>query len=636
MCGILGVIGRPGRWPVPDDPSIPVGERLARSPILAEAAAYIANRGPDGLGAARLGLGSWEAVLIHSRLAVIDLHARSSQPMRRGRQVIAYNGEIYNYRELRDDLIARGARFETAGDTEVLLEAWRRDGLDGLPNCNGMFAFAVFDEATRELYLVRDRFGVKPLVWGRTSDGGLVFSSSVAAVAALIDARVDPAYCARGCFYQAFDRDDERSPFEGVRNVQAGGWLRVRFEDGELGVEAGRWYDLREAVRARADPIAVMAEPALLEVCRSLVVDAVRLRLRSDVPVACSLSGGLDSTSVAALALEQGVPISGFTYGHPDAPGSEGPLVAAFGQQSGLDVRFVWHSTDAAAMEASIDRTLRAQEAPFTSLSIVAQQEVFAAVRAAGVKVLLGGQGADEAFAGYRKFALVMLRQALTNRRPIESVAGLWSLGRMLLAEAGQAGRFLAALPRYRSRGEHTFRLLDLPVPREQLLGDPAAGLIGRQIDDVLRWSLPTLLRYEDRNSMGWGVESRLPFLDFRLMEMALALPAGLKLRGGYGKWALREVIGDRIPDAIRFSRAKRGFDVAQDWIGRGLGAYLRRAFAEVADPEGKGLNGAAVRSMTLLSDQQLASDPSLLAEALVGLWMLRPRHAVSPTMGPA
>lgn len=617
MCGILGSVAR-------DEC------RDAES-----VAAYIRNRGPDGLAVRNFRVGGWHLSLVHTRLAIIDLHDRSNQPMDdpSGRWTLAYNGELYNYRELRDERIAAGGRFITEGDTEVLLDLWAARGIDALSLCNGMFAFAVVDKEAGTVTLVRDRFGVKPLVWGRRHDGGLVYSSSVAAVAKLVGDEPDAEYCARGCFYGAFERNDTRTPFRHVHSVPPGGFVRVWLEPDGLRIEEGAWYDLHSAVAKEQGQLRELGEHQLIERCTELLSSSVALRLRSDVALGCSLSGGLDSSTIAAIAAKTGVPLRTFSFGHPDAGISEGPIVERFSRHVGFDTSYVWPSHSAADIHNSLERTLRAQEAPFTTLSIVAQQEVFAAVREAGVKVLLGGQGGDESFAGYRKFALVAAREALAAGKRPDAFRYFYSFGRMLLAELGSMGRYIAMIPRYFGRKPPQFELLGLPISTEVLLGAAGDGLAKRQILDITRWSLPTLLRYEDRNSMANGLETRLPFLDYRLMQTALALPGAMKIRNGYAKWALRDVADGLVPDHIRLARGKRGFDMAQDWIGAGMGDFLRESILPAVNG-GKApflKNTDQVRK--LLADESLQRSPNLVAEALVSLWMLRPVREPVPAL---
>jgi len=608
MCGIAGVVS-PSR-----------AEAQGAVDVLAR---HIARRGPDSAGQVLLGGEGRHVALAHARLAIIDLSAHANQPMTDAASgwTLVYNGEIYNYVEIRRELEQLGEAFHTASDTEVLLKCWARWGVDGLSRLNGMFAFAAHDARTGDLWLVRDRFGVKPLLWSRRADGGFAFASSAAGVAAVTAAGIDEAYCARGLRYQVFDGDDEATAHAGVRAVPAGGWMRWRGDDASAAPEAGRWYRLQDAVSARIAALAGSSDDDLVAQCAALLEDAVQLRLRSDVPVAVSLSGGLDSSSIASLASRRIRHLRGFSYGDASAPMSEGPVVAGFSRATGVQTQFIWPAHDARALATLLDDTLAHQEAPFSSLSVLAQNEVYRTVRASGYKVLLGGQGGDEAFAGYRKFFIVALREALARRDAVGALRFCWSLGRMLLSEASQASAYWHALGRYRKQPDFSFALFAWRTPDVNLWGEAAGSLSDRQIQDVQRYSIPTLLRYEDRNSMGHAVESRLPFMDYRLVELALALPARLKVANGFGKWALRRATAGVVPDDIRLCRKKRGFDVTQDWIGAGLGDALRERIAARRDRLAPHLR-PGVDPVARLGDDAMRAAPRLLDEALMLAWI--------------
>jgi asparagine synthase (glutamine-hydrolysing) len=353
--------------------------------------------------------------------------------------------------------------------------------------------------------------------------------------------------------------------------------------------------------------------------------------MRSDVPLAVSLSGGLDSSALSAIAFNMVGDLHGFTYGSVDAPQSEGPVVARFAQHAGITPNYVWPELGAEGISELFERTLTFQEAPFSGLSVMAQNEVFRSARASGFKVILGGQGADETFAGYRKFFVVATRSALQSRELGEAARLLYSLGLMLIHDAGSAGTYWDALSRYTKKSDGGFSLLDLTSASANLWGAPGGSLIDRQIEDVQRWSIPTLLRYEDRNSMGHGVESRLPFMDHRLVELALALPTRLKIRGGLGKWAVRQVTEGIIPDFVRINRKKRGFDVTQSWIDKGLGAILRERIYDNKNALAPYLK-AKLNLDSDLSNHRLKKNVNILDEAIMLAWLANPirKHKIT------
>lgn len=603
---------------------------------LAAAFRYIDGRGPDARGARQVALRGHGVTLAHSRLAVIELSALGAQPMADADSgwSITYNGEIYNYREIRETLTSAGQAFNGGSDTEVLLRAWALWGLDALPRLNGMFAFAALNEKTGELWLVRDRFGVKPLLWGRCPNGDIVFGSSGASIANMVGTDIDTDYCARGVRYKAYETAQSGSPYKHVNAVAAGCWIKFQLSPERINVSEGRWYSLRDAVARRQAAMADLSDADLLEECRQLFDSAVQLRLRSDVPVAVSLSAGLDSASIACMMLRHGARTHAFSFGSPYEQASEGPGTHSLAHAAGIDVTYVWPRYSSWDMYEMLEKTMAFQEAPFSGLSPIAQNAVFRAVSDAGFKVLLGGQGSDEIFAGYRKFIVIALREALQRREAAGALRLMYSLALMLAHEASQARMYWQNLGRYKGKAS-AFRLLDWEAGAHNLWGEAGMSLADRQIEDIQQWSLPTLLRYEDRNSMGYGVETRLPFMDYRLIEFALALPTRMKIANGYGKWLLRGAAKGLVPDGVRLNRKKRGFDVTQNWIAQGIGTSLRGFIFD---------HPTALRSALktgeqldkLLSDESLSQDPNLLDEALLLAWLVDPtrvpRHHARPS----
>lgn len=600
--------------------------------VLAAAFRFIGGRGPDARGVKSAASFGHSVTFAHSRLAIIDLSALGAQPMVDAESGwwVVFNGEIYNYLEIGQELRDAGQVFCGDSDTEVLLRAWVRWGPDALPRLNGMFAFAAFNPRTGDVWLVRDRFGVKPLAWGYCPNGAIAFGSSVAGIAEQAGAGIDAAYCARGVRYKAYETAHSGSPFKNVNTVPAGGWLRFRLSPARIDVSEGSWYCLRQAVAARRAAMAHAGDAGLLDECRALFDSAVKLRLRSDVPVAVSLSGGLDSAAIACVMLRDVPHTQAFSFGSPLERASEGPATAALSAASGVAVTYVWPQFGGHDLCDVLETTMAFQEAPFSGLSPIAQNLVFRAASGAGYKVLLGGQGSDEIFAGYRKFFIIALRESLLRREAGGVLRMLYSLGLILAREAGQARMYWQNLARYRGGRPKAFRLLDLDASAENLWGDARMSLAERQIDDIAHWSMPTLLRYEDRNSMGYGVETRLPFMDYRLIECALALPTRMKIANGYGKWALRRMTAGLVPDAVRLNRKKRGFDVAANWIAQGIGASLRARIFDNAGALAGPLKTGGDRD-ALLSDTALARDPDLLDEALLLAWLAEPTRAPSP-----
>jgi asparagine synthase (glutamine-hydrolysing) len=606
MCGIVGFVGPPN------------SEERARAFVHATMEAQHA-RGPDSRGLYQKVIRDNVVVLGHNRLSIIDLSNAAHQPMTdsSGRCTITFNGEIYNYLELKRELESHSARFRTNSDTEVILESYKYWGKQFVDRLNGMFAFAIIDEEEQNLLLVRDRFGVKPLFFV-VRDSMFAFASSARSLALEFDCAPCLQYVTRGATYGVFEDGQGGSAFEGVSSLQPGTVRNVSLGNG-LSTHHGRYYDLREAVANRIGELVGKTASQISDQLDHTVQDAVALRLRADVPVAVSLSGGLDSSLVAWEAARQHGRITGFCYGSPKAEKSEGPVVARFAPFANVEPRFIWPTLDRQSAREAFDSTLRAQEAPFGSTSIVAQHLVFREVRARGFKVLLGGQGGDESFLGYRKWAAFSIIDAWRRRHPGDLLNAFINLALMSQAEARQMRVYWH--DRHRFLGSAILRVFNATVPPVKLGLQANETLSERQIRDVLELSLPTLLRFEDRNSMGNSVESRLPFLDYRVVEYGMALPLVMKLHRGFGKWCLREIARDRLPWEIHASRLKRGFDVAQDWLSAGLGAYLRLRISE-AVPKLRHLLRPDVNPRLRFSDDELRTSTRRFAEAVGIVWL--------------
>lgn len=581
-----------------------------------------ARRGPDSRAQRSLEVGRWAVHLAHNRLAILDLTPLGNQPMDGpgGNSCIAFNGEIYNHEALRGELRTKGHRFRSTSDTEVLLAAYAEWGDHFLDRLNGMFAFALLDARGRRFLLVRDRFGVKPLHYHQTPSR-LVFASTPGIIAGLVGRDPDSMYLARGVRFGLYDDSSGRSQYRNVRSVRPGHLVTVPLEGNSLVAEESAFFSLGERVTSLAPSLAGLDRTRAVAECRDRLVDSVSLRLRADVPVAVSLSGGVDSATIAALAAEQHGGVLGFTFGHPSVAETEGPMAARIAQRIGMRVEFVWPR--AKEMVRYFWECLEAQDAPFASGSIVAQYAVYRAVHAAGIKVLLGGQGADEILMGYHKYHVWRCLEALRLRAPAAAFAAGADLARALWAERTRWRAYLDAARRHRDGGDGGSLLIVQGNPAPPYDSDAGTGLAGRQIADITSGGLPTLLRYEDRNSAESSVESRLPYLDYRLAEWSVAAPVETKLMNGYGKWMLREVARGRLPPEILEDRGKRGFDVRVDeWVSAGLGRAIR---AEIMGRWNllEGFFASGTRPEEAFSDRALGRTQRF-GDAVTALWIGR------------
>ncbi len=542
---------------------------------LEHATAVLGHRGPDDSGyfsGDGVGIG-------FCRLSIFDLSSAGHQPMISpdGRYVLCFNGAIYNFEELRQDLVAKGHRFRSRGDTEVLLAAWVEWGANCLPRLNGMWAFVIFDRQTRRLFGARDRFGVKPLYWSRT-DRSLVFASEIKAIrdAGLAPMSIDRVALADFLLEGRLDVDG-RTFYEGPRQVPAG----TQFEADLSGrLRWHRYWSIDEA----AQSVDVPADPA--EAFAHLFEDSIRLRMRSDVPVGVLLSGGLDSTSiVCSMARQLPGPAREHSLGalaYMDPQFDERAYIdATLGQTQAqllpLDIApgDVWDSVAAVIWH---------QDEPVHSVNAVLGYHLMRLARSHGIKVVLNGQGADETLAGYPDFFSVYRLELLragrlrTLHRSIRAANGTatdaWA--RVATASLYRALRWMpgyAALAPRRRRARIARASWVAPALKARWRPHEHADVT--TLDAALRHSLehshlPVYLRVEDRNSMAHGVEERLPFLDHRLVAFAFRLGADWKLRGSQTKVLLREAMRGRIPEAVRTRSQKFGFPTSVDAWFRG------------------------------------------------------------------
>jgi asparagine synthase (glutamine-hydrolysing) len=554
VCGFVGYVGAPGTLS-------PGG--------LARATEILSHRGPDGAG-------SWTcrdgAVMLgHRRLAVVDLSSAAAQPMQSasGTLCIVYNGEIYNHPEVREELRAQGHAFRTRSDTEVLLAAYEAWGADGLARLNGMFSFALWDEEKRTLFAARDRFGEKPLYYYVGSDF-LLFASEIKALFAT--GLVSPKANERAIYrYLAFREIDagEETPFAGIRALPPAHCLTYVPATGSLSIS--RYWALDPD-----DRTSLPDDEAYAERFRELLSDSVRIRLRSDVPVGSSLSGGLDSSSVVCLMAREltGGTQKTFSARFDDARYDEGPYIERVNLWAGTVGSEVFPNPS--SLPSEMNRLVWHQEEPFFSTSIYAQWCVMRLAKVEGVTVLLDGQGGDETLAGYQTYYGPHFRDLLRRLRWASFVAE----GSAYVRKHGSRGLPLLLFTMLPSRLRQPIRRRARPQAlhpdfarewrREEERTEEhfRRGLDDAQYQTLTRTMLPVLLRYADRNSMAFSREVRLPFLDHRLVEFLLSIPAEQRLRGTTTKFILREALRDILPEEIRTRKDKLGYAPPQgDWL---------------------------------------------------------------------
>ncbi len=521
--------------------------------------APILTRGPDAEGRWSSDLGDVLVAFGHRRLSILDLSEAANQPMVRNDLCTVYNGEIYNYVELRDELSARSHQFTTTGDTEVLLAAYREWGEDCVQKLNGMFAFAIWDARRRRLFCARDRLGEKPFFYW-SGLAGLVFGSELesvlrfgAPVPRALDAERLDEFMAT-----SWQERHAETFFRGIRELPAGHRLIADVEDGRVNCTESPYWNLPEPERD--------APPLTADELRELFDDSVRLRLRSDVPIGTSISGGVDSPSVVAAVRQQAEEASSMRYVgvHAYAPvpeADERTLVREVAEHLDLEVEFVEVTGEGCAAE--LDELIARQGEPFLGPSIYAQRCVFRRASELGLRVMFDGQGADELFGGY-DWVVPKALAALWR------TDGFFAAHRALRAFVGPRFPYallLGSVVLSRFRGRTT----GLP--------DCLSAALRASL---LRLSLPSLLRYADRNSMSFGVEARLPFLDHRLVEAAVRLSARDCAADGFPKALLRTAMRGRVPESVLYRRDKTAFAVPEtQWIRGPLCDAVREAAAD-------------------------------------------------------
>lgn len=568
MCGIAVICELSGK---PADAA--TLERMTQS---------LVHRGPDDSGHyldGSVGLG-------FRRLAILDLSPAGHQPMVSddGRFVLVFNGEIFNYVELRKELTDAGYQFYSTGDSEVLLNAYRHWGAACLSKLNGMWAFIVYDRVNRRLFGSRDRFGVKPLFMYRQREQ-VLFASEIKAIRAsgLYQGGINWKVASRFLVEGNLD-DTGESFYEGIDPVPAGSAFELDL-DGAW--KSWMYWDLDHVPSVEAkDPAKEFAE---------LFEDAVRLRMRSDVPVGVCLSGGLDSTSIICAAVRQRAessqsasePLQAFCYMAKEF--DESRYISDTLAMTGA--RLTVLQTNPRELWDSLRRMLWYQDEPVHTMTAAVGYHLMNLVATRGIRVVLNGQGADENIGGYFSFFsdywLELLsrgqwRHAMAEIRTHVEVHGGRSLGHAKDVAMRLLVSSLHQVPMYRSlaRVRHIRKVQSHPWFTEDLTArfsiDDRPRIVN-QLNGVLKRAvthspLPLYLRIEDRNSMAHSVEVRLPFLDYRLVSFLFGLPAHWKVHGPWNKFILREAMRGHIPESVRVRPDKMGFPTSgQKWFAHDL-----------------------------------------------------------------
>ncbi len=548
MCGIAGYFGF--NPPSPDR--------------ITQTLRTLRRRGPDGQGQAAWTRDGRTTVLLHTRLAIVDLDERSNQPFTIGQKTIVYNGELYNYKEIRRELEGTGWRFRTTSDTEVLLAAWEAWGEAALERFEGMWAFALYDGADGSLTLCRDRFGQKPLYLVE-DDHGLWFASEAKAIFSLRGAGLPVnrehicRYLVNG--YKALYKGSQTF-FEGLSDLPRASVLRLTAD----GQRSSRAYWTPSFA-----PDETMTFERAVEETRALMIDSVRLHLRSDVPIAFCMSGGMDSNALIAIAKKElGYDVHGFTVMIDDPHYNEQITVRDVVNTLGLKHTPVHLSPETGI--AGLTDLVRQHDAPVYTITYYMHWRLMAHVAEEGYKISISGTGADELFSGYYDHYLMYLRSVYGTPLFDPAVAA-WERH----VQPVVRNPFLKDPLRFVRQPEfrdHIFlkndvfrKALKRPFTEEfyEQTYTSDSLLRNRMMNEMFNEGVPVILHEDDVNAMYFSIENRSPFLNRDLFNLCQTMPDKILMRDGYNKAVLREAMRGIVPDAVVNQRQKYGFNGPAD-----------------------------------------------------------------------
>ena len=554
----------------------------------------IAHRGPDAAGIRNHETETVAVQLGFRRLSIIDLSTAANQPLHKDGLTIVYNGELYNYRALKAELTARGTRFTTKSDTEVVLEAWRSWGPAALERFRGMFAFAILDERSGELVLARDPLGIKPLYY-LVRGGGILFASELKAIVSAVgsELRMEPGALVASMLY--YWLPEQRCAIDGVAKLPPGSWALIR-PDGKLSIR--QYWDVAQvAARASVGPVADL---------REVVEDSITAHLVSDVPISSFLSGGLDSSIITVLAhhADRNIDAYTITFRPEDQRLEAMPDDAVYARKVASRYGIALHEIEISPdVVKLLSRMVDVLDEPIGDPAAINTLLMCEAARQRGVKVILSGMGADELFGGYRKHlacvlagqygklprALRLASQLTVDRLPV-SVHGRglryarWAKRFLTFAELPEEPRFRRSYTLYDPweldrlvSPDLTPYVADVIKEHSEIYHDNSlSDEINRMCLADTRLFLPGLnLAYTDRASMAASVEVRVPFVDPVVAEAAFSIEGRAKIRRRQGKLALKEAAQDWLPPEI-VHRPKASFSAPlRAWVSGGLSELI-------------------------------------------------------------
>lgn len=547
MCGICGIIDIKGNEV--DKDSINIMMKMQK------------HRGPDDEGTyfdKNVGLG-------FVRLSIIDLTLSGHQPMTSNdsRYSIVFNGEIYNYIELKSNLEKKGYLFKSSTDTEVLLYSYIEWGNQCLHHLNGMWSFAIFDKQNQTIFAARDRFGIKPLYYLHNADT-FAFASEIPPLLTLLNSKATPDK--QSIFdYLAFNRTDQTNCtfFSEIKKIQHGEYALINTSSSNFAIDIKQWYNLRSEIK---NPF--ISSDQFIEMLSS----SIGLRLRSDVPVGVCLSGGLDSSSIVSILLKDYKKDDLQTFSAVYIKGQAGDESEYINEFSSVLNHMHFTSPSASSLKSDLTDFLRAHAEPIPSTSPYAQFKVMELAKG-NIVVTLDGQGADEELAGYHYFFGFYFKDLLREKQIRKLFREMYHYVKVHKSLFGIKTFLFFLLP---EKMRTTSRIKEKAYIDQQFIKEYkktnriAGNLYGsKTLNDALadhfEFKLEHLLKWEDRNSMWFSLEARVPFLDYRIVERILATPGDKIIKKGMTKYILREGMKSYLPEKIRLRKDKVGFGTPED-----------------------------------------------------------------------
>ena len=543
MCGIFAAVNVKGLFDFADFRS------FERSTKITD------YRGPDSHGIITINtfLGktdknSFNIFLGHNRLSIIDLSKDGNQPMEDDGIFIIYNGEIFNYIELRNNLIQEGLVFKTNTDTEVIVKIYKKYGEKGFHHLNGMWAIVVIDLNKNKVVVSRDRFSIKPLFYFR-NNSKFYFASEIKQLLPLLpDKTVNEKIMYKFLHQGLLDTNDDTF-FHEIKRIKPRSNFIIDLNTNQVNHEEYWDYQIED-----------INEADYLKSFKDLLYDSINIRLRSDVEVGALLSGGLDSSAISLATHElTGGRIRTFSVVSNDISSSEEKFVDMMISEKGVNNTKIF--IEPAVILKNLDKVIYHQDEPFTTLSVVAQYTILEMIKMnGGITVVLSGQGGDEILMGYLKYYFFYIKNLYNEKKYLKLFRELIlsSISRTVLFQSDikLSKRYIPFLAKEQNHY--------LKIRGELEKYWDCENLVDRQKLDIDKYSVPVLARYEDRNSMAHSIETRLPFLDHRLVNFMLSIKTEMKIKNGWTKYIMRKSLPD-LPNKIKWRRDKKGFTIPEE-----------------------------------------------------------------------